>query len=144
MPASRLLGNCAASFLRKAGFTAKCWRDPSDQLDERIGLLATVDCPGVFVVQATHARISNHSIATISPAAAGRTALATRCAACVCSMKNEDAQYSRCLAPTCPRLLKVMPEDVSPRDNRDQDHAQRDRFEILCELRRVHARPPLR
>jgi hypothetical protein len=32
-----------------------------------------------------------------------------------------------------------MPDDVSPRDNRDQDHAQRDRFEILCELRRVHA-----
>jgi hypothetical protein len=56
----------------------------------------------------------------------------------------EDAQYSRCLLPTCSRLLQVMPEDVSPRDNRDQDHAQRDRFEILCELRRVHARPPLR
>jgi hypothetical protein len=53
-------------------------------------------------------------------------------------------QYSRCLVPTCPRLLQVMPEDVSPRDNRDQDHAQRDRFEILCELRRVHARPVLR
>ena len=57
---------------------------------------------------------------------------------------SEMPQYSRCLVPTCPRLLQVMPEDVSPRDNRDQDHAQRDRFEILCELRRVHARPPLR
>ncbi len=33
-----------------------------------------------------------------------------------------------------------MPKDVSPRDRRDQDHAHRDRFEILCKLRRVHAR----
>jgi len=91
-------------------------------LDERIGLLATVDCPGVFVAETTHARISNHSIATIALASGWGAALATRCAACVCSMKNEDAQYSRCLAPTCPRLLEVMPEDVSPRDNQDEDH----------------------
>jgi hypothetical protein len=26
------------------------------------------------------------------------------------------------LVPTCPRLLQVMPEDVSPRDDQDEDH----------------------
>src|SRR3954451_22684210 len=52
-------------------------------------------------------------------------------------------RYSRCLVPTCPRLLQVMPDDVSPRDDQYDDHREnRDRFEILGELRRVHARPP--
>src|SRR4051812_45195925 len=37
-----------------------------------------------------------------------------------------------------------MPEDVSPRDHRDQDHAERDRLKISCKLRGVHACPPLR
>src|SRR5579872_2466286 len=54
-------------------------------------------------------------------------------------------EHSRCIAPTCPRLLQVMPEDVSPRDYHDKDQgAQRDGFEIVFEYRRVHARPPLR
>jgi hypothetical protein len=43
--------------------------------------------------------------------------------------------------PTCPRLLQVMAEDVSPGDDQDDDHREnRDGFEILCELDR--ARPP--
>ena len=27
-----------------------------------------------------------------------------------------------CLVPACPRLLQIMPEDISPWDNRDEDH----------------------
>jgi ribosomal protein L16 Arg81 hydroxylase len=50
-----------------------------------------------------------------------------------------------CLVPTCARLLQVVPEDVSPRDDQDDDQRKnRNRFKILSELRRVYARPPLR